>query len=349
MLFISSSLTRLSSTQEHTLHEMNINIVHKAKLLPIYILKGDSKKEVERTNFFTDVRESSIFSLADVTFNPHLSNKPLKKKAIVGWGNTKVAIIDSGVLPGQLSLVYEKDFTGYSNQIVNNHGTHVAKIVNYYSPGSQLLSLKVAHQGNDIQEGHIFMALDEAIDQGADIINLSIGSTRHCDGTCPLCTYIDAVVDTGVIVVSAAGNNGRRNGNTIDCPGAAGKSVTVGAIDYKRKIADFSGKGIPGMLKPNIVAPGYVTVKVKYGNVLEMENNSGTSFATPLVTGILASLYSVLPDRHKIITMMYNTCQQINEVPRHHQGFGIVNLSRLVEVCENDIAISNSRSRQKPN
>ena len=349
MNFICVANNFLSKKEEQFLCDLNISIIHKTKLLPIYIVKGSSSDSLLKTNYFREVRTESIFSLADVTMNPHISNKLLKKKAIVGWGNIKVAVIDSGILPNQLTLVYEKDYTGYSNQIVNHHGTHVGKIIHYYAPGSQILSLKVAHQGKDIQEGHIFMALDEALEQNVDIINMSIGATRRCDGSCSLCDYINAVVNEGVTVVTASGNSGHNSGHTIDCPGVAEKAITVGAIDNKRKVAGTSGKGLPGMNKPNLLAPGIVSVKMKNNTGETIEDNSGTSFAAPVVTGVLASLYSVSNQKSGVVTKLYDSCQPIIGVPKHHQGFGVINLKRLLEVCEYDTTISNPSSGQEKN
>lgn len=340
--------SELSPYQEQILTKNHINIIHKAKLSPIYIIETENIETVKDTGLFANVELSPKLSLADVTLFPHISNKPLKKKVkAVGWG-IKVAVIDSGVMPDIIKVCYSKDFTPYGNQIINNHGTHVAKIIEYFAPGAQIMSFKVAHQGKDITAGSLIAALDDAMNQKADIINMSLGSVRNCKGACTLCNYVDLVKDEGFTVVAAAGNSGKKLGNTIECPGAAEKAITVGSVNGQNKLDQGSGKGVPGFNKPNLLAPGYVKVTMRYKEGVKIEPNSGTSFAAPVVTGILASMFSRYSEREYLITKVYETCKSLS-LPKHYEGFGLINLPKLTEVVMNDEKISNSTKRQGSN
>ncbi|RNB79037.1 S8 family peptidase [Brevibacillus panacihumi] len=341
---------------QHFLKEENVQLIqnvarliHKAKLAPVYIIEADSPKQIRQLNLFDEVREASTFFVADdARLYPPVSNDALFRKLnAVGWGGMKVAVLDTGVRPEQVSVSFSKDFTGYGNIIVHNHGTRVAKIINHFSPRAFIESYKIGHHGNDIKEGFIFMALDEVMEHEVDLVNLSISFQRHCKGSCELCNYINAFVDaTGSTVVVAAGNDGQYSFSTIGCPGAAEKVITVGAVDPSKMLADFSSIGEPGFDKPNILAPGYVDITMRFTSGFAIESDTGTSYAAPVITGILSSLFSIYPDRAQIITKMYETCESIG-MPRHEQGFGLLDLDRLVEVCLNDDAISRASSRQK--
>lgn len=331
----------LEEEKEQLLLANHINIEYKAKLSPLYILEANDIDSVKNLKIFESVSISPIFKLADITLNPSISNKTLiKRMNAVGWG-IKVGVIDSGILPEIINTIYSKDFTPYGNKIINNHGTHVAKIIEYFAPGAQICSFKVAHHGHDITGGAVIQALDDAIDQQVDIINMSLGACQECKGDCSFCNYVNLVSDQGIVVVAAAGNSGRKKGNTIDCPGAAEQAITVGSLKDQNNLDESSGKGIPGFNKPNLLAPGYVNVTMRYKSGITRESNSGTSFAAPVVSGILSALFSKYPDRGYIITKMYETCKSIS-LPRHHQGFGKINLPKLLEVVSNDETISDT-------
>lgn len=347
MQLICTSLNFLTPDQEHLLAEKHIDILHKAKLAPVYIIEHDDIEAVKAAGVFERVREADIFSVADVSMFPNVPQEPLRRLTAVGWGGIKVGVLDSGVKSDQVRISYSKDFTGFGSFIINNHGTKVAKIIKHYSPGAQIFSFKIAHDGNDIKEGFVLMALDDAIEQEVDLINLSIGFARQCKGTCDLCNYVDLVVqEAGIIVVAAAGNNGQWFKSTITCPGAAEKAVTVGAVQPGKAPAQFSSVGEPGFDKPNLLASGLVNVTFRYPSGQLVESDAGTSFAAPVITGVLASLLSVFPNKPEIITKLYQTCECLG-LPRHFQGFGLLDLEKLVEVFENDATISRTDSGQK--
>ncbi|WP_179878625.1 S8 family peptidase [Bacillus cereus] len=259
----------------------------------------------------------------------------------------KVAIVDSGVRSEhcvKLNKQDSKDFTGYGNVIMQDHGTFVAKIINYYAPGAQIVSMKVAHEGEDILEGTIIEALDYCIEKEVDIINLSLenGSKQECKGDCTLCDYIDAVVnETGTVVVTVSGNFGYLEGNTVGCPGRAEKAITVGAVNRESKLSESSGRGVPGFLKPNILAPGHVRILMEN----KLENVSGTSFAAPIITGILTSLIPTY-GKDESITKIYATCTDLG-YSKHEQGFGLLNIHKLLEVFDDEQAVLNSGAGQE--
>jgi len=77
----------------------------------------------------------------------------------------------------------------------------------------------------------ITAAIDQAIAEGADVLNLSFGGTIGGNGTVPISMAVDRAVAKGIVVVAAAGNWGFFGSHTITAPGDAFNVITVGAID----------------------------------------------------------------------------------------------------------------------
>lgn len=316
-----------------------------AKLNNIYVVESDSIDLVRNIGLFEVIKPSRRFSLAktipdNVMFTPHISKDKLRVTQSVGWG-MNVGVLDSGVKAEHCSMLINedsKDFTGYGNQIIYNHSTYVAKIINYYAPGARIFSMKIAHTGDDIIEGNIIKALDYSIDKNMDILNLSFENEykEECLGDCSLCDYINAVVDEGIVVVTVSGNYGELDGNTIGCPGRAERAITVGAVNRESRLSDSSGKGVPGFLKPNILAPGSVSILMGR----EYEHDSGTSYAAPIITGILTSLIPT-HGKDEIISKMYDTCTDLG-YSKYEQGFGLLNIDKLLEVREDEQTVLSS-------
>lgn len=128
---------------------------------------------------------------------------------------TKIAVIDLGFqglttaqsrgeLPGGIQTL---DYTGSGIESGTNHGTAVAEIVYDMAPQAQLILMKV---GDEVD---LENAKEEAIRQGAKIINHSVGwfNTNFYDGTGTINNIVADARNRGVLWVNAAGNYGRRH------------------------------------------------------------------------------------------------------------------------------------------
>ena len=143
-----------------------------------------------------------------------------------------------------------------------------------------------------------------------EVVNLSLGGPG--DPHDPLSREVDALTAEGILVCVAAGNSGP-GPSTIGSPGCAAGAITVGAIDKDRRITDYSSRGpVAGLRahKPDVVAVGGGTTPraaCHYGvgvasaraRALDADRctvpdryvrMSGTSMATPHVTGVCALL-----------------------------------------------------------
>ena len=233
-----------------------------------------------------------------------------------GAGST-VAVLDTGidVTHPDLSdaVTGEKNFTDSDTTDDRfGHGTHVASIITGsgaasggkykgVAPDAKLLNGKVLNDYGGGAESWIIAGMEWAASSGADVISMSLGSSFPSDGTDPMSQAVNRITaDTGALFVIAAGNSGGQIGS----PGAADAALTVGAVDRDDQLADFSSRGrIDGAIKPDITAPGVdiVAAKAKNGQIGDPAADgyvslSGTSMATPHVSGAAAILAGEHPD-----------------------------------------------------
>ena len=183
------------------------------------------------------------------------------------------------------------------------HGTFVAGVARCMAPQADVFVANIFNVAGSALETDFVRKLDGALDLGVDIFNLSVTSPTRNDG--PLLSLAAWLERTrqykGVVVVVAAGNSGSR---VPEWPAAFPGTVSVGALaaDWRSR-ADFSNYGgwvdvyAPGRGLINAYATGTYTCRVApyvgqerkfYG----MARWSGTSFATPVVTGLIAARMS---------------------------------------------------------
>ncbi|MCA9775609.1 MAG: S8 family serine peptidase [Candidatus Eremiobacteraeota bacterium] len=154
------------------------------------------------------------------------------------------------------------------------HGTHVAGIVagkgnnmpQGVVPRCKIIPVRVLaameKQGRRIGAGlieNINAGVKYAVDQGADVINMSLGGSPdgYPDEQHPLNRAVRAATEAGITVVAAVGNSGP-DANTIGSPAEAPESIAVGASLNPTTVSDFSSRGPTeaGLIKPDVMAPG---------------------------------------------------------------------------------------------
>lgn len=202
------------------------------------------------------INSAVILSIEDV-FNPRTGQyyapyNPIEEEfarkhaeGATGEGTT-IAILDTGVLshhPGLRGRIAGSvDFTGEGPEDLNGHGTMVALIAaGSLRPGPDILNVKVLDKNGFGREEDIASGMRWAADHGADILNMSLGIPRSCDGTCLLCTTATELYERRVAVGAAAGNFGPE---VKCCPAQCEFVLSSGALDYEGKnVADSSGPG----------------------------------------------------------------------------------------------------------
>ena len=216
-----------------------------------------------------------------------------------GSSSIRIAILDTGVDSSHPDLgakvVAKENFTssGTAEPVNNSHGTHVAGIAAAISNNGigvaglgydcSLMNVKVAGDNGYGYYSWIAQGIIWATDNGADVINLSLG------GTGPSSTLEQAVNyawNHGVVVVAAAGNTGS---TSPLYPAYYDKCLAVAATNDADQLTSWSSYGS----WVDVAAPGsaYSTkLNSQYGNM------AGTSMASPHVAGLAGLVFSVAAD-----------------------------------------------------
>ncbi|MFJ8019334.1 S8 family serine peptidase [Streptomyces sp. NPDC096311] len=209
------------------------------------------------------------------------------------------------------------------------------------APGAKLLIGRVFSTGG-AQESWLISAMQWATGQGAKVVNMSLGQAG-ADGVDPVEKAVnDLSASTGALFVIAAGNDGPDT-DTLNSPGTAAAALTVAAADGQDRLAGFSSRGpnADGELKPDISAPGVdiISAKAVHGTDGDPVSTpgyvrmSGTSMATPHVTGSAAILAQEHPDwsgQRIKAALMASTVPMKGTNSPYEQGTGRVDVARAI-------------------
>jgi len=148
-----------------------------------------------------------------------------------------VSIIDTGIdlnhpdLEGQIIGGYDFVDNDEIPEDINGHGTQVAGIIasngnlKGIAPNSKILMYKVSEDGESVPSDLIIKAIEKSIEDGADIINISLGINQT---NTKIEQAVNKAVKNNIFVVTAAGNFGPEL-STIGSPGINPNAITVGA------------------------------------------------------------------------------------------------------------------------
>lgn len=282
----------------------------------------------------------------------------LHNKGITGQ-KINIAVIDTGIngMDAELkdSCIFQYDIIGgrkypYDD---NGHGTHVAGIISAkgiykngmykgIAPDSKIVSIKALDKTGKGSFDNFIKGIDFIIrfhqKFNIRVVNMSVGAPNTTEDSRELDDAIDEMYYNGIVVVAAAGNNGPANGS-VASPGNNRNAITVGAYDDNREIKlsknrvlkNYSGRGPTNecVVKPEILADGYhiVSVSHKGGYV----SASGTSMATPIVSGMISLLLSKYPDLSpkEVKKIVHDTAIDL-DMPKIKQGWGKIGIQNYI-------------------
>ncbi|MFF4354639.1 S8 family serine peptidase [Streptomyces sp. NPDC001530] len=267
----------------------------------------------------------------------------------------KVAVLDTGAdqshpdLAGRISEA--KDFSGSSGTgDVFGHGTHVASTIGGsgaasggsrkgVAPAADLLIGKVLGDDGYGSQSQVIDGMEWAAAKGARVVNMSLGADVETDGTDPMSLALDELTaSSGALFVVAAGNSGELGPQTVGSPGAADAALTVGAVDRGDALAAFSSRGPrhgDRAVKPDVTAPGVGIVAARaagttMGDPVDQYYvaASGTSMATPHVTGAAALLAQAHPawDAQQLKDALISTAHTVDGQQPTEQGGGRIDV-----------------------
>ena len=201
---------------------------------------------------------------------------------------------------GFIDDVYGWNFNDDDNDTLdrNGHGTHVAGTIagannDYGVTGiaydAQIMPVKVLDDNGSGSYNSLVDGIYYAVDNGADVINLSLGGT---DSSRDIESAIEYAHENGVTVVMAAGNSSDET-PLYPAKYADKYGIAVGAVDKNNEFADFSNRAGDNELA-YVTAPGVNVYSTVPDN--QYESYSGTSMAAPHVSGMVALMLSANPN-----------------------------------------------------
>lgn len=187
-----------------------------------------------------------------------------------------------------------------------------------------------------IEEYNWVCAAEFADSVGADVINSSLGysnfdneltsySYAHMDGNTAVSTIgADLAASRGILVVTSAGNSGNDSWKYITAPADADSILTVGAVNSEGRYAYFSSRGptVDQRVKPNVCSQGVSSVV--QGQSGSISTSDGTSFASPIMAGMVTCLWQAHPKLNNMdIIETLQLCGSIYNKPDTYLGYGI--------------------------
>ncbi len=250
-------------------------------------------KERYETGFTEEGLQEYIIYLSDY-LEYHL-NKAFAPRALIGDDPTDISDRDYGN-PDVIGPD-SRHGTGVASVIAANRGEGIG--IDGIAGFAEIMVVRSTPNGDE-RDKDVALAIMYAVDNGAQIINMSFGKDFS-----PQKEFVDMAVkyaeDKGVLLVHAAGNDGKDIDNSDNFPSAnyrdgkvASNWIEVGAsakLMDKEMATTFSNYGRE---KVDIFAPGHNIIAADTSNTYSM--NSGTSLAAPVVSGVAALLLSTYPD-----------------------------------------------------
>lgn len=224
---------------------------------------------------------------------------PSAWEVTTGSAAVTIAVLDTGVmrthedLSGRLVEGY--DFINDTDQPDddNGHGTGVAGIIGAATNNGRgiagitwqnpVMPVKVLDRNGSGNYSVIAKGIVYAADQGARVLNLSLGGTN---ASSTLKRAVDHAYRKNAVVVAAAGN---ANGPVM-YPAAYPNVIAVAAVDDNDRRANYSNYGP----EVSVAAPGNNVFSTALGG--DYKTNTGTSFAAPMVAGLAGLILSVKPE-----------------------------------------------------
>jgi subtilisin family serine protease len=302
-----------------------------------------------------------------------------------GHGTHVAGIIAGAAKPGvAIRLLERTEHVNAQGELERGRfelaGSVPAEQLRGMAPNCRLISLRVLNSQGEGRSSHVIRALayiHERLNDNPKLlrvhgVNLSVGYEFDAEmfacGQSPICAEVNRLVQSGVVVVAAAGNTGFGTvastvrptkvglSNTINDPGNAELAITVGATHrdapYTYGVSYFSSKGPTGdgRLKPDLVAPGERITSCGAGRRLKrvketmnlmsddsaayyMED-SGTSMAAPHVSGAIAAFLSIRREfvgkPLEVKRIFLSTASPLGR-ERYFEGHGLIDLIRAIQ------------------
>lgn len=309
----------------------------------IQALQNDPRVEYVEPNYIATTQQVPNDPHYNQTWGPKAigAEEAWAKVSQAQRAGVTIAILDTGINAGHEDLS-ANIVPGY-NFVNNNtnthdaqgHGTHVAGIaaaithngkgIAGMSGGSKIMPVKVLGDDGSGSYSAIISGIKYAVDRGAHVINLSLGGPGT---SAAMQEAVDYAISRGVHVVGASGNSN----SAVVMPGNLKGVITVGAIDSSGARASYSNYG-PTL---DLMAPGSQILSTYIGGSSRYSTMSGTSMATPYVSGVVALLKAANPSitPTAVESILRQTAKDMGAAGFDDlTGYGLVNAGKAVEMA----------------
>ncbi|QTV06646.1 S8 family peptidase [Faecalibacter bovis] len=334
------------------------------------LVRNSNPRTANTQNKFRNDQNRNLnydYGYSDVFIN-QLNLRPLHDAGFSGQ-NTLIGVIDSGfpgvntinafaALRNENRIIDSKNFVN-SNSIydMHSHGTVVlatmaAKINNEYvgSAPDATYALYVSEDApveTPKELMYWIQAAERADSVGVDVINTSLGYTTFDDprydfsyndmdgNTTIISRGAKIAASRGIFLVNAMGNDGNNDWYYVSAPADTQEIFSIGAIDEYYSPASFSSHGpnAANVNKPNVSALGVYTPTYSPNGQLVASN--GTSLASPVLAGAVASVISAFPNTS--ISELKQAIEQSSHLYPNYDtqlGFGVPNFGFLLEILK---------------
>ncbi len=301
-----------------------------------------------------DFERASIYGLAEDQISM-INGIPLHNAGYQGQGMT-IAVLDAGFLNvdsiaafKSVKIVGTKNFVAVNDKSIfrqEEHGTMVLSDLAINVPHAfvgtapeasyWLLRTEDFASENTIEEDYWAAAAEFADSVGVDIISSSLGYHKFDDdnasyhygdlnGNTSIISHTASMLaQKGIIHVNSAGNEGNKHWKKINVPADAPNTLAVGALNAEHLNATFSsvGPSADGRVKPDVMSMGNPAMVI--GGTGQIEEAQGTSFACPILAGMVACLWQALPNKTAIeIEDLVRKSADNFQTPNNVFGYGI--------------------------
>jgi serine protease len=325
----------------------------------LYIVKGDrstlKRLKKSKLNKYTEYIEPNyIYRALEVPNDPDYGKQWNLRSINVeaAWDETRgsgvtVAVIDTGIsrVPDLQDTQFVKGYDFVNDRAEadddNGHGTHVAGTVaqstnnNYGVAGvayeASLMPLKVLDDYGGGTISDIAEAIKFAADNGADVINMSLGGGGESQLMQEAINYAH---HKGVVIVAAAGNS---NSNAADYPARYPQVISVAALDASGEKAPYSnfGAGV------DISAPGGSEAGKILQETIDPETGTaiftgfqGTSMAAPHVAGVAALVKATgVKEPLQVLSVLQKSARVIQDDTLNQYGAGQLDATAAVKLA----------------
>ena len=295
----------------------------------------------------------------------------LHQQGFTGAG-MQIAVIDAGFPNVNTLAAFQRirdnnqilggyDFVDRSTNFYSghNHGTNVLSDIAGYidgqfvgtAPDASYYLFRTEDAANEVplEESLWVEAAERADSLGVDVINTSLGYTTFdnsnynysyadMNGTTAFITRgAEIGVSRGMILVNSAGNSGNDSWKYIGAPADAPSVFSVGAVNATKTIASFSSFGptADNRVKPDVLAHGQNVYVIDHVSGFPKTSN-GTSFSSPIMTGVVACFWQAFPNANntEIMQRIRESADRYSN-PHEQYGYGIPNFQNAYNAVLN--------------